>query len=168
MCGEKHTATIEDRTSLSSICIWEGSQKGAEMNSFHNTAVSVAGRGSDIAFTSLSDIAAQRRDAGLVLYEQLTMLVTRYKTTTQRTHVNVPHRDSFHLCFYHSLAYQLVMSGEQIRSSGKIFPSFAEKMHLDMGENGHQIKCEVSKLFNKVIDHFWGIMFDLYGEYIVQ
>ena len=138
------------------------------MNAFHTTAVTVAGHGSDSAFTNLSDVTAQRRDDGLLTYHQLTLLVTRYKTTTQRNHAIVPHRDSFHLCFYHRIAYQLVVCGEQIRSTGKIFPSFADKMQLDAGADGNQLKCEVSKLFNKVIGHFWGIMFNFYGEYTLH
>ena len=58
---EKHTTTGDDRLSLSSGCVCEGSMMGAEMNAFHNTVVTVAGRGSDIADTSLTDLYAKKK-----------------------------------------------------------------------------------------------------------
>ena len=166
MSDEKHTTTADDRLSLSSVCVWEGSILGAEMNAFHNTAVTVAGRGSDIADTSLSDLFARKKDTGLISYYQLMLRVTRFKTCTQTEHITVPHRDSFLLCFYHSLAYALVMCGEPIRSTGKIFPTFAEKVFNGTSKPAEkQVESKVSLLFNRIIDKYWVIMFNFYSEF---
>ena len=166
MRDKKHTTTGDDRLSLSSVCVWEGSIQGAEMNAFHNTVVTVAGRGSDIADTSLSDLFARKKDIGLISYYQLMLRVTRFKTCTQTEHITVPHRDSCLLCFYHSLVYALVVCGKPIRSTGKIFPTFAEKVFNSTPKaTEKQVEAKVSLLFNKIIDKFWVIMYDVYSEF---
>ena len=58
------------------------------------------------------------------------------------------------------------MFGEPIRSSGKIFPTFAEKVFNSTPKAAEkQVESKVSLLFNKIIDKFWVMMFDLCSEF---
>jgi len=128
---------------------------------FTNTVVNLAGRGSDIADSDLTDILPRRVNTGLNPYIHLVQNTTCFKTTTQRKHAIFPHRDNMLLEFYFSLSYLLVMCSEKILSSeGKLFPSFAQKVFNKDGE----VESKVSELFNKWIDMFMAITHDLYGS----
>lgn len=160
MSEEKETATTEDRTSLASLCIWEGSEQGAEMHHFCNTGVTLAGRGSDIADSEPNHLFTRKKDVGISSFHLLGQHVTRFKTTTMCEHVSHPHRDNFLLCYYFSLAYNFVMCSERIFCTGKLFPDFAKKVTFKNG----QMESKVSGHFNNLIDAFWNIMFDHFGD----
>ena len=70
------------------------SQVGAETNAFHNTAVTVAGRDSDIADTVLDNIFVKKKYTGLFSYYQVMLCVTRFSTCTQSEHITILHRIS--------------------------------------------------------------------------
>ena len=76
MSEEKETATVEDRLSLASVCIWEGSSQGSKMLHFSNTAVNVAGRGSDVADTDLNDVYTTKKDDGISSHRLLVQSIT--------------------------------------------------------------------------------------------
>ena len=164
MSQEKETATTEDRLSMSSICIWQGTNEGAELHCFSNYAVNVAGRGSDIADTELKDISCKKKDFGVISHRRLHVDVTRFKTSTKRNYSVAPHWNSFLLCLYFGLAYSLVMNSESIRRTGKLFPNFATKVF----NKDAAVDSKVSSHFNKLIDKIWNVMFDFfYGKHVV-
>ena len=130
------------------------------MNHFCNTAVTLAGRGSDIADSESNHLFTRKKDVGILSYHLLGQHVTRFKTTTMFDHVSHPHRDNFLLCYYFSLAYNFVMCGERISHCGKLFPGFANKVTF----KDDQMDSKVSGHFNKLIDAYWTIMFDHFGK----
>jgi hypothetical protein len=165
ICSEKETASTEDRMSLGTVCFWEGTYDGAEMSHFCNTAVNLAGRSSDISDSDLSDLRTVKKRVGVSTYNLIEQKTTRFKTTTQKDHTIVPHRESFILCYYFSLAYLLVMNGDKIsRGDQKLFPTFASKVFNKDGK----IESKTSDHFNKTIDFYYKIIYDFYGGKFVQ
>ena len=145
---------------MNSVCFWDNTTRASEFLHFMNTCHHVAGRGSDVAGADFSDIFVDRHDQGRLTHHVLYQRITRRKTETVRTpHAMAPHRDSFFLCFYFTLFYHLIMSSEEIKKGGKMFPSFANKMSL--GSSASESK--VSSYINKTIDYFMNIMVDFFA-----
>ncbi len=155
MKEEKETATDDDRRNLARVCILEATPMGAEMFHITNTAVTLAGRGSDVADADLSHISSQKKTEGLLTYDILVQDTTRFKTSTQSDHQIFPHRDEFFFCFYFSLAYLLVIASSTF-DSVKLFPNFAEKVF----DSEQRVDSKVATFFNKCIDYFWQLMYD--------
>ena len=114
----------------------------------------MAARGSDIANHHLDDLECNLVRSGLVTHWALSQIVTRFKTTTQNEHPVAPHRDNFLLCYFFSLAYNLVLNGTEISETGRIFPDFASKVF----NKEKFVDSKVSGQINKVIDNLWEIM----------
>ena len=161
---EKETATVDDKVCLASVCIWDGKASSAEFLHFITTASMFAGRGSDIANSQINDVTAESKNLGLMTCHHLYQVVTRFKTTTRVKHVAVPHRDGFLLCFYFSLAYNLVMNGSQINRDQKLFPTFASKMFNKDG----QVVSKVSEHFNAIIDLYFNVIFSYFEGKIIS
>ena len=153
--GDKETATNEDRVNLAKVCILEGSSTGSEMFHISNTAVTLAGRGSDVADSKISHIRSHKQVDDLLEYPILIQDTIRFKTSTTSDHRIFPHRDSFYLCYYFSLAYLLIV-GSSKRNDNNLFPSFCDKVY----NANKQVDSKVATFFNKCIDHFWQLMYD--------
>lgn len=163
MSEEKETATDADRISLATVCMLEGTSRGAELHHFCNSAVHLAGRGSDIANTDLKDISSVTR-----VYQNsedlyLSQKLNRFKTRTVGTHRLFPHRSRVECCYYFSLAYILVMGddsnivGEE--HSTKLFPTFAPKITNSDG----RLESKLSSVFGNLIDQHVQIIFDYFS-----
>ena len=103
--GDKETATNEDRVNLAKVCILEGSSIGSEMFHISNTAVTLAGRGSDVADSKISHIRSHKQVDDLLEYPILIQDTIRFKTSTTSDHRIFPHRDSFYLPYAITLAW---------------------------------------------------------------
>lgn len=136
------------------------------MNAIFNSTVTFVGRGSDMANTNMRGLSAKSRNQGLIVFHRRSLFILCPQTTTIQHHICLPRIYLFHLCFYFSMAYNLVMGGEKVRSSEKIFPSFAGKMFATTQEdNGDkELDSKVLELFNKLMDQYWSIMFEFFGE----
>lgn len=153
MKDSKETATDDDRRNLAIVCMLEGNPHGAEVFHVINSAVSLAGRGSDIADSSLENISCSTRKEGLMVYDILVQDLTRFKTSTTHDMQLFPHRDDFFLCYYFSLSYLLIV-GEHNSKESNLFPRFAEKVFDDTGS----VDSKVANFFNCVIDKYWHMM----------
>jgi hypothetical protein len=155
MKESKETATDDDRRNIAIICMLEGQPHGAEVFHVINSAVSLAGRGSDIADASLKNISCGTRTEGLLTYNILVQDLTRFKTSTRTDLQLFPHRDEMFFCYYFSLSY-LLLVGEHNPRYSKLFPRFAEKVFKDDGS----VDSKVATFFNDVIDKYWQLMSD--------
>lgn len=153
MKTEKETATDDDRKNLGKVCILEATGIGAQMFHISNTAVSLAGRSSDVAGTDLSDVRSHKLAEDLLEYYILIQDTNRYKTSTTMDHRIFPHRDTFFLCYYFSFGYLLLLRES---SDSNLFPSFSEKLR----DSEKRIDSRVATFFNKTIDMFWTLMYD--------
>ena len=153
MKSEKETATDDDRRNLAKICILEGSQIGAEMFHISNSAVTLAGRGSDVADADISHVRSHKQTEDLLEYHILIQDTTRFKTSTKSDHRIFPHRDSLFFCYYFSFAYILLLHDSM---TNKLFPSFSERVF----DAEKRVDSKVATFFNKCIDHFWQLMYD--------
>jgi hypothetical protein len=155
MKDEKETATDDDRRNLAKVCILEGTPLGAEMFHISNTAVTLAGRGSDVADADLRNIQSYEKTEDLISYHILVQDTTRFKTSTHDDHQIFPHRDEFYFCYYFSLAYLLLLVPINVMST-KLFPTFSEKVF----DSNKRVDSRVATFFNKCADEFWQLMYE--------
>ncbi|EJK65725.1 hypothetical protein THAOC_13390, partial [Thalassiosira oceanica] len=160
----KATASRNDIIVMNQCGILAGTPKGAEFCHFNNTAVTIAGRASDVSGQKLSDLFVQsKEDGGFLPYSHLSTYLSRFKTMshTRQIHALFPHRDDLELDCYWSLAYTLVLNGLQIKASRDrhIFPTFASKL---FGEGN--INSKTSGTMNEWMDFFMTECFEFFFE----
>ena len=153
--------------SLNSIFIWDAEPRSSELLLMTNSCVQFCGRGSDIASATLSDVHIGYKRTKYGKRHYLGQKISRTKTSARNAvsiqeHAVYPHRDraEFMTCYYWSLAYHLIISKESIIDNDLLFPSFHSKMYSNDGS----LDSRVSEHYNKMIDIYFNIMFDLYAE----
>lgn len=156
-------ACDDDVDSLGTVCLWEGTPKGAAFFAFNRLTYHLIARCCEGAAQNKNEIEMVKSKLPRQCNEVLRFTVKRTKTRKMQHSVVYAHKNKFLWDVYFALAMHLIVQPES--SSRSLFPDFFKNLSVkNFGGKGDSSESKASNLWKKYYQAMMNIAEEYKGE----